>query len=266
MSIHLGGRGPGHIARVQGVGNPASILGANLKVWFDVQDLSTMWQDTAATTPAAVGQVVRRIYCKANPAFYAEQSNATQEPILRQTAVGVYYLETDGSNDGMVTPSLNLSATDKLGVFTAVRKLSDAAAGMVVEFSATVSSNAGSFFLAAPAAANASYGFASKGSSQATASLVNASLAAPNSAVLTGLADISGDSVVARRNGAQLASSSSDQGSGNFGNHALYLFRRGGTTLPFNGHFYGLTLCAATPTAWQVAAMETYYNSLARAY
>ena len=31
-----------------------------------------------------------------------------------------------------------------------------------------------------------------------------------------------------------------DQGTGNYGNYPLYIGRRGGAALPFNGHIYGL--------------------------
>ena len=35
-------------------------------------------------------------------------------------------------------------------------------------------------------------------------------------------------------------SSNNSQGTGNYGNYPLYIGRRGGTQLPFNGHIYGL--------------------------
>jgi len=53
------------------------------------------------------------------------------------------------------------------------------------------------------------------------------------------LAEISQDQNILRINGAQAASSTQDQGAGNYGNYPLYLFRRGGTSSTFNGHFYG---------------------------
>jgi hypothetical protein len=47
-------------------------------------------------------------------------------------------------------------------------------------------------------------------------------------------------------NGAQVGSVLSDQGTGNYGNYPLYLFRRGGTTLPFNGNLYALIVAGGS--------------------
>lgn len=176
----------------------------------------------------------------------------------------VYYLQADGSDDGMVTPALDLSYTDKIGVFAAVRKLSDAARAMIVEFG---NSSFQAFRLEGPAnIGDIEYAFASAGSSAAFAGYDNSAGAAPNTSVLTGLGNISGDSAVLRVNGAQVASSATDQGTGNYGNYALYFFRRGGATVPFNGLEYGFALCDTTPSAAQIAAMETHYNNIVGVY
>jgi len=177
-----------------------------------------------------------------------------------------YYLQADGSDDGMVTPTLDLSATDKIGVFTAVRKLSDAAAAMVAEFSASTGGNNGSFGVQAPAGASASLRFVSRGTAEISATYTNAAVAAPYTAVLTGIGDISGDSVILRANGVQVASAATNQGTGNFGNYALYFFRRGGASLPFNGLEYGYALGDALPSAAQITSMENYYNGIVGAY
>lgn len=178
-----------------------------------------------------------------------------------------YYLQADGSDDGMVTPALDLSATDKIGVFTAVRKLSDAATAVLLESSAAYASNNGTFImLAAPVAAGfARYDFYSRGTSAAAVASPS-SFAAPITSVVTGTSDISGDSAILRVNGAQVATSATDQGAGNYGNYALYFFRRGGSSLPFNGLEYGFALCDTTPSAAQIAAMETYYNNIVGVY
>lgn len=45
--------------RVRGISSPASVYGENLRGWWDVQDLSTMYQDRAGTVPVTeAGQVV----------------------------------------------------------------------------------------------------------------------------------------------------------------------------------------------------------------
>ncbi|WP_156790606.1 hypothetical protein [Rhodobacter ferrooxidans] len=49
-----------------------------------------------------------------------------------------------------------------------------------------------------------------------------------------------------------------DQGTGTFGNHALYIGRRGGTSLPFNGRLYGLALRGASSTTSEIVKTERY--------
>ena len=199
------------------------------------------------------------------PGAHMYQSSAGSQPKLRQNATtGAYYLECDGSDDGMVTPSLDLSATDKVAVFTACRKLSDAARGTIVELTASAAANNGSFHMTAPNAASATFGFESKGTTLTDA--VATSQTAPKTAVLTGIGNIAGDSTILRVNGAQADQDTGDQGTGNYSNAALYYFRRGGSSLPFNGYYYGDMIFAGTPTPAQIAWAEAYYNRLSGAY
>jgi hypothetical protein len=67
-------------------------------------------------------------------------------------------------------------------------------------------------------------------------------------------------------NGSAVASAALDQGTGNYGNHALYIGRRGGSSFPFNGHLYSLIVRGALSDAAQIAAAETYVNSKTKAY
>lgn len=64
----------------------------------------------------------------------------------------------------------------------------------------------------------------------------------------------------------QVATSNASQGTGTYGNYPLYLFRRGGTSLPFNGRFFGLIVRGAQSTASQIASGETYMNQKSKAY
>lgn len=55
-------------------------------------------------------------------------------------------------------------------------------------------------------------------------------------------------------------------GTGNFGNYPIYIGRRGGASLPFNGRLYSLLIRgAATPDA-TIAKVERYLNQKARIY
>ena len=187
------------------------------------------------------------------------------------TAGFPHYLRFDGVDDWLVTPTIT-PGTDKAQVFAGVRKLSDAAGAIAVEFSANVGSNAGSFYITAPEStgANGNYWFLSRGSTGASIeqAAISTTLLAPRTDVITATGDISGDLSALRVNGAANGTNgTADQGTGNFLAYPLYIGRRGGTTLPFNGHIYSLIVRfgANLPTA-TIANTEKYINTKTRAY
>ena len=209
--------------------------------------------------------VIDDVSVKLLPGNHASQTTSASRPTLQQDSNGLYYLSFDGTDDGMATPSINFTGTDKMTVWAGVRKLSDAAIGVVCELSASLTSNAGTFFLAAPQGVGAAaYAFASRGSIAVTN--ITAGATAPDTSVIVGVGDISGDIELIRRNGAQAGVSTADQGTGNYGNYPLYIGRRGGTTSPFNGRIYQLIVRGAASSAGQIAAGEAWCNSKTRAY
>jgi hypothetical protein len=176
------------------------------------------------------------------------------------------YIKPNGSNQFMQTNSINFSATDKMTVWQGVRKLSDAAVGIITELSTTLDTNAGTFYILAPGApSQASYQWKSRGSANPIG-LIASPFAAPITNVFAGIGDISGDSMIVRINGSQVATSSADQGTGNFGNFPAYFYSRAGTSVFFNGNDYGSIARGAASTAAQITAGETYINSLTKAY
>jgi hypothetical protein len=175
-----------------------------------------------------------------------------------------YYLFFAGVDDSMATASINFTATAQMSVFGGVRKLSDAGQGVVAELSATIASNNGTFLLAAPDGATQTFGWDSKGTNQVDA--VATSLAAPRTAVLTGISDISSDICTIRVNGVQADTDASDQGTGNFGNYPLYIGARAGTSLYLNGRLYSLLVLGRTATATEITNTETWVNGKTRAY
>jgi hypothetical protein len=158
------------------------------------------------------------------------------------------------TDDSFSTGSIDFTATDKMFVCTGVTKLSDNVAYTVIcELSADLSMNAGSFVLAPNVG---TYEMFSKGTLQASASA--SGYTAPVTNVVTGTGNIAGDSVVLRVNGSQVATSSANQGTGNFGNYPLYIGRRANTSLPFNGNFYQLIVCGKTLSASELASTESF--------
>ena len=174
------------------------------------------------------------------------------------------YLRADGVDDGMVTNSIDFTATDKMTVVAGVRKLSDAVTGFLAELSTTVA-NAGTFGLQAPNTAG-TYRFESGGSIPYAGVATASGYAAPITNVITGIGNISGDQSILRVDAIQAAINTGDQGAGTFGNYPLYLFRRGGSSLPFNGRFYGLTIVNKLLSTTELEQLETYVNGKTRAF
>jgi hypothetical protein len=170
------------------------------------------------------------------------------------TAGFPYYLRFDGVDDSLSTGTVDFTATDKMTVWAGVHKASDVN-GVVAELSAASTTNAGAFALFMPSAALNDIYWRNAGTVIANASAV---YAAPTSKVVTGIGDIAGDIDTLRVNGVVAAATTTDQGTGNYGNHVFYIGRRGGSSLPFNGRIYSLIVRGAATTASQIAQAERY--------
>jgi hypothetical protein len=236
-------------------------LFANSEVglWYDPSDFSTLYQDSAGTTPVtAVGDPVGKILDKSGNGNHATQATDASRPILRNDGTN-YYLEFDGVDNSLATAAIDFTATDEMSMFFGGYKIADSSAGIVAELSVSMTANAGTFGLIIRNTATQLWASSSRGSAAALSEMAGYStVAAPDLAVITGLHDISGDLSTFRRNGVAGTSGIADKGTGNFGNYALYISRRGGTTLPFNGRIYSLTVLGRTATALEIAAAESY--------
>lgn len=265
MQIGMAMRKPGGLTLPQRI---RSLFSAGEQgAWYDPSDFSTLFQDSAGTTPVtAVEQPVGKILDKSGRGNHATQATSTKRPVLKQDANGKHYLKFDGVDDALATGSIDFTATDKITVFAGVRKLSDAATGVLAELSFSDGSQNGTFTFAAPSTTGEnSYRFASKGTVTAVAG-TGVFAAAPNTSVLTGIGSIADDVVTFRRNGTFIESGVTDQGTGNFGNYPLYIGSRAGTSLPFNGHLYSLIIRGAQSTDAQIAAAEAFCNQKTGAY
>ena len=211
-------------------------------------------QEDGGTGSRFIG-VVGNISIKQLPGNHATQATAASRPIFRDVG-GLRYLECDGVDDGMVTGSIDFTGTGKMLVCAGVRKLSDAATGALLELSSSSGANSGTFALFSPTGALPTYGIRVRGTAEATPSI--SGIPSPDSSVVSLLGYIADDVSVIRRNGVVGASSSNDLGTGNYGNHPLYLFRRGGASLAFNGLFYGAIIAGSTYSAAQIASAERY--------
>lgn len=209
---------------------------------YDPNDLTTMWQDEAKFLPVTgAGQPVWHILDKSGNNNHAFATSSATRPILQRNATtGAYYLAFDGADDFLQTNSIDFTATDKVSLFTGVRKLSDAAAGVVAELGVNVGYTNGSFAVLTPGVVGLT---TFRGYSRGTVLGSNnfgATSAAPNSFVGAALFSISNATIGIRIDGVAKTTATADQGTGNYGNYPLYIGRRGGTSLPFNGHLYSL--------------------------
>ena len=170
----------------------------------------------------------------------AYQRVASQYDVTEAGVPTCYYVQADGVDDAYVTPTIT-PGTDKVQVFAGVRKNSNAAAGILIEHSATFNSNAGSLVITAPEDASGKYNTASRGdaASTSTQAATTGAIGSPDSAVITATHDIAGDLSTIRRNGVAGTNSVADKGTGNFLAYPAYIYSRGGTSLPFNGLDFG---------------------------
>lgn len=174
------------------------------------------------------------------------------------------YALFDGLDDWLETGTIDMTGTDEMTAVASVMKLSDAATGMVAEFGPT-SVIHGTFYVAAPVTTGTTtVAFTPKGTVN---SLLNATgFAAPAKVLLSGQSKISTDMANLRVNGAQAMASSSDLGTGNFSAQKLYIGRRAGTSLPFKGRIYGLTLVGKLLSDSQLLALEAGHRTNGKVY
>jgi hypothetical protein len=223
------------------------------------------------TFTVTVGGLFARV---GNDQSAAYTSSGTYTKIFQAVTTGVSVFQVRASGSGFTGSIDNISVravsgvADKVQVFAGVRKLSDAAIGTVVEQSVSVFNNAGSFGLFAPIGISSpNYALATRGSASQVTSTTGNTFAAPITNILTGICDISSDIATLRVNGTQAATSSTDQGTGNYLAYPLYIGRRGGTTLPFNGRLYSLIVrFGANLTDGQITSTESWVNAKVGAY
>ena len=190
--------------------------------------------------------------------FNYNRFNVTQPPLAQ-----VNYLSFDGVDDFLVTPTVT-PGIDKVQVFAGLRKLSDAVGyGILAE----TGGGSGTFTIHVPYDQNTgSLDFTSRGTSGASAT-VTTGYAAPLTTVMSGLGDISGDRATLRLNSNQVAQNTGDQGTGNYLANAIFIGRRAGTSLPFNGNIYQLIVrFGANLDAGTISSAETFVNEKTGAY
>lgn len=180
------------------------------------------------------------------------------------------YLRFDGTDDFLVTGTINPGSVDKAQVFAGIARTAITTSYQcLLETSTAMDSNNGAISLFSESASGGSRIYAaSKGTTSAAAVPGTGVLTGTGPYVLTHQSIIAAPSVSLRGNGTSVATDISSQGTGYYGTHALYLGRRGGSTLPANMNLYSLILrfSAANLDAATIASTETWVNSKTRAF
>lgn len=240
---------------------------------YDISDFSTMFQDYAGTTSVtAIAQPVGKILDISGNGNHAYQATSASRPILRQDGSGYYYLEFDGIDDFLETSAINFTSTYKMSVFSGSRKLNSGVEGAFVELSTNSSISVGAFTINCERASvvgkwntyirgngNRSYsdfgGYVSPITNTLALQLDQTQPTADTQMVF----NVNGSTVTG-------TSGSLDITDTVFGNHPIYIGRRGGTVLPFQGHVYSMIVRGALSTDDEVTATESYVNSKTGAY
>ena len=222
-------------------------------VWYDPSDMSTLYQDSAGTTPVtAVGQPVGKMLDKSGRGNHMTQPTSTSRPIYQIDANGRPYLSFDGVDDGMYTATINASLYATVSIFLALETRSGAAAQIAMEFGP--SSTAGTFYISLQEVS--SYALQSRGGISASYVPITG-YPALEKAVLSASADLGNSIRKIRRNGGLYAQSTLSV-TGNFLAHTLNLGRRNNATLPAKISFYGGIVAFYLLDTGAVANVESY--------
>ena len=227
------------------------------------------------TFSAAAGSLVVTVAGSVTQADIRATNDALGQPAYQRvntstdydTAGFKPYLRFNGTSSSMQTNSIDFTATDKMFVCAGVRKLSDAAVGIIAELSNDFAVNPGSFVCSAADNAKA-YIYLNRGNaapSYAQSGFISGA-PAPDTAVLVSTGNISGDLSTMRRNGVAGTNGTADQGAGNYGNYPLYIGARAGTSLWFNGRLHQLVVAGKQASASEITNTETFINQKTGAY
>ena len=226
--------------------------------WYDPSDLSTMFQDSAGTTPVtADGQPVGKILDKSGRGNHASQATAAKRPLYK-TSGGLHWLQFDGVDDALATASIDFTSTDKIDIFVGAYAPS-AATSMFLELSTSGNLTAGAFYITD----NESIG--GLGTTRVTGTLTGGGeliTTPPDLLVLTNQFAIttSPDNYKARVNGLVSPATpyGAGSGTGNFGNYPLFIGARNQASSFFNGRIYPMIVLGRLATTQEITDTETW--------
>jgi hypothetical protein len=114
--------------------SPLSLLGADLALWLDAKDTTTLFTDTGEGTPSANGAAVGRWKDKSGSARHADQAVAGAKPTRSDSLFGGSRtgLSLDGG-DALATPAIDLSGTAAIELWVVAQGTVAGASEVIVE-------------------------------------------------------------------------------------------------------------------------------------
>ena len=242
-------------------------LGSEKGYVFDFTDPATLYTDSARTTlvtgsGAQIGGVTD-LFGNGN---HAGQATTTKRPVWTVGSDGRAYIQGDGIDDFLSIASLDMTGTDEVTVFAALRKASDATVTHIIEHSTNAFTTAGCFGVFSPNVAGTdSFGMRSSGTSPG--SRVRTGLAAPATIVAVGRAKIATPIVQLNVQGALDAfGSSGSQGTGSYTAQPHYLLSRAGASGFFAGRLAAVGAIGRYVSDSDVLALMEWLNTRIGAY
>ena len=157
----------------------------------------------------------------------------------------------------MESTGFDFTGTDTVTVIASIYKANDTNITAICELG-NINSEAG-FSLRAPSNGTGGFYFASRGSVLTAVSTAPANTA-PVTAVLTGIGRISTDTCVLRINGSIAKTSISNQGTGNYGNHSLFLGSSSVATAKQGCNIYRLVVLSWEPSEDELNNLEKWVS------
>tara|TARA_R110000765_G_C18949806_1_gene608436 strand:+ start:28 stop:810 length:783 start_codon:yes stop_codon:yes gene_type:complete len=244
------------VTNVRGGFNPLSLFANGEQgSWYDPSDLSSMKQISDGTVNAAVDSPVGYIEDKSGNGNTAIQATSVKRPTLRESG-GLYYLEFSGAQGLRTTSNINFTGTDTMSAFLGVKKDNDSTTSLI-ELSSTIGSGSGKFRFSTTI--NGLYRWSSRGDVLSNA---NSTVNAPTTNVLTAQSEISEDLNILRIDGVQTASSTSNQGVGNYSSDALNIgARNNALSLHLTGRIYSIIIRNVLSSDTEINSTEAYVAS-----
>ena len=247
------------------VWSPANLFASSEQgAWYDPSDLSTLFQDSAGTTPVtATGQPVGKMLDKSGNGNHAIQTTSSKRP-LYQEAGGLSYLLFDGVDDTMVTTaSVDFTGTDKISLSSGCIKTSSTA-GMILELSPNAGSisYSGTFYSVVGNDIVDGVNELGRGSAVTTGLQIAVKSVSNGTTIVKYVThDISGDISTVRINAVAGTNATADKGAGNFGNYKLHIGSRNQTSLYYDSKLYSLVIRGSLSSDSERDSLEQWVAS-----